>query len=193
MPIALNKQIFRVNSSQTTQIASFAFHQVQQHNQQVDISSSIRPVIAHDTMGSIIAHNLVEFIIFLFYTIETNLFLMLGLSPATAFRMFPPLEQFPADCVPTFIIVMQCSSLSALFFCTLSTLFPVQHLYQNDVGLLTVVFRQMAGNNPVLNSLLRFIRTWLFMASLHVLCFQFMQEPDILFFLIKARTLYELL
>ncbi|EHK43747.1 hypothetical protein TRIATDRAFT_319102 [Trichoderma atroviride IMI 206040] len=186
MSVVLNRQIFRVNNSQA-QIASLALHQGQHRNQQVDTLSSIMSAIAPDTMDSI------SYLIYMFYTIETNVFLMLGLSPATAFRMFPPLEQFPEGSVGNFALFMQYSSLAALLFCALAEVFPVQHMDENDPGLLTALFQQVVGNNPALNSLLRFIRTWLFMASLHVLCFEFVEARDLLLFLAKARALCELL
>lgn len=190
MSTTLIKQLLPVNNTQA-QIASLALHQGQQLDQQMDIFSSIRPAVAAETMGSL------YHLIYMFHFIETNVFLMLGLSPATAFRMFPPLDQFPPDSVAPFVIFMQCSSLSALLICAVSGLFaeilPVQDLDDNNAGLLTVLFRLAAGNNHALNSLLRFIRMWLFMASMHFLSFQFYHEPDLLLFMAKGRALIDLL
>ncbi|PNP39104.1 hypothetical protein TGAMA5MH_08956 [Trichoderma gamsii] len=190
MPSVILKQLFQVNNTQA-QITSLALHQGQQHHQPMDIFSPIRPAIAPGTMDSI------YHLIYMFYTIETNVLLLLGLSPATAFRMFPPLEQFPAGSGANFVIFMQCSSLSALLLRLLvelfAELFPAQHLDDINAGLLTVIFRHAAGNNSVLKSLFRFIRMWLFMASIHVMCFQCYQEPDILLFMAKGRALVDLL
>lgn len=190
MSLILSKQLFQVNNTQA-QVASLALHQGPQLNHQLDIFSSIRAASASDTMNSI------YLLIYMFYTIETNVLLTLGLSPATAFRMFPPLEQFPAGSVAGFVFFMQLSSLFALLCCTLVALFaeflPAQHLDDNDAGLLTFIFRHAAGDDFLLQSLFRFIRVWLFMASMHVMGFQYYQEPDFLLFIAKARALIELL
>ncbi|KAL7892916.1 hypothetical protein HDV63DRAFT_226128 [Trichoderma sp. SZMC 28014] len=192
MSVTHIKQLLHVQINNTqAQIASLAMHQGQQLDQQMDIFSSIKPVVAAaDAMGSI------YYLIYMFHFIETNVFLMLGLSPATAFRMFPPLEQFPPGSVAPFVIFMQFASLSALFLCIVTALFaeirPVQDLDHN-AGLLTALFRLAAGNNSALNSLLRFIRMWLFMASMHSLSFQFYDEPDLLLLMAKGRALMDLL
>lgn len=68
--------------------------------------------VALDMMRSIFS--LLYSLALLFQNVETNVFLMLGLPPATTFRLFPPLEQIPENCSDSFIAATSFTSLIAL-------------------------------------------------------------------------------
>lgn len=128
-----------------------------------------------------------------FQGIETHIFLMLELCPATAFRMFPPLEQFPPGCEDSYIAMIYFTSLLALALST-TRLFVDPELVSDpgpEAGWLTRIFRRAARNSRGLSAFFSFIRLWLHVSSLHSPEFQLHQDSDLLLFLAKERILRE--
>ncbi|PTB44668.1 hypothetical protein M441DRAFT_353437 [Trichoderma asperellum CBS 433.97] len=117
--------------------------------------------VALDMMRSIFS--LLYSLVLFFQNVETNVSLMLGLPPATTFRLFPPLEQFPVNCSDNFIAGIYFTSLLVLI-ASMTPLFLNLQPYEGadtDAGRLTVIFRWAAGSSRVLNTLFFFIRNWL--------------------------------
>lgn len=178
----------------TDQISSTLHHQHQRQHRHIVTLSFIMLTMALDSIYSIFSF--IFSLTLFFQDMETNIFLMLGLSPSTAFRMFPPLAQFLVHSTNIYItgIYLSCILCFLLYSSIASLLLSPESFSDFDpyCGLLTTYYRRVAGNNRVQNFCFSVIRYWLHASSLNFVAFHHYHDENLLLFIVKTHVLSEL-
>ncbi|KAL7923238.1 hypothetical protein ACQKWADRAFT_58385 [Trichoderma austrokoningii] len=166
--IILSRQLVRDNNTQA-QITPPALLQYlpRVRTSTYVYSTTIIPIRTREILGSLYfcIFSLARF----FQDLETHVFGILGFSPATAWRMFPPREQFPEGCAETFVVLMRISSLIALlvtFQSDAALVPPRRHVHGRHR-----INRRVARHNPLFLYFCSFLSAWLGAANSNVMIF----------------------